>query len=77
MVCQIGFSIAIRAESKKGQNFAILGPMDKKNTSSLMFCTDATYKISRFYTNWFPRYSRHLIFIKRRITLAIFDALHL
>ena len=33
-------------ESKKGQNFAIQGPTEKKNTCSLIFCTDATYKIS-------------------------------
>ena len=38
------FSIAVMAESKKGHNFAILGP-NKKNTRSLMFCTDATYKL--------------------------------
>ena len=35
------------------------------------------YKISRFYTNWFPRYSRHLIVTKRGISLAVFDALRL
>ena len=35
-------------ESKKGHNFAIQGPTEKKkkNTFSLFFCTDATYKIS-------------------------------
>ena len=34
-------------ESKKGHNFAIQGPTEKKkNTCSLIFCTDATYKIS-------------------------------
>ena len=33
-------------ESKKGQNFAIQGPTEKKNTYSLIFGTDATYKIS-------------------------------
>ena len=32
-------------ESKKGHNFAIQGPTEK-NTCSLIFCTDATYKIS-------------------------------
>ena len=33
-------------ESKKGHNFAIQGPIEKKkNTFSLIFCTDATYKI--------------------------------
>ena len=32
-------------ESKKGDNFAIQGPTEK-NTCSLIFCTDATYKIS-------------------------------
>ena len=47
------------------------------NTRLLTFCTDAIYKISRFFTNWFPRYSRHLIFTKRGITLSIFDALSL
>ena len=31
-------------ESKKGHNFAIQGPTEKKN--SLIFCTDAIYKIS-------------------------------
>ena len=39
-------SIAIMAESKKGHNFAILGLTEKKNMGSLIFCTDATYKIS-------------------------------
>ena len=34
------------AESKKGHNFAIQGPTENKNTCSLFFCTDATYKIS-------------------------------
>ena len=33
-------------ESKKGHNFAIQGPTENKNTVSLSFCTDATYKIS-------------------------------
>ena len=33
------------AESKKGHNFAIEG-LTKKNKYSLIFCTDATYKIS-------------------------------
>ena len=34
-------------ESKKGHNFAIQGPTEKKkNMCSLIFCTDATYKIS-------------------------------
>ena len=34
-------------ESKKGHNFAIQGPTEKKkNTCSLIFCTDAIYKIS-------------------------------
>ena len=32
-------------ESKKGHNFAIQGPTEK-NTCSLIFCTDAIYKIS-------------------------------
>ena len=64
------------AESKKEHNIDIVGPTEKE-THSLLFCTDATYTISRFYTNWFPRYSRHLIFIKRGITQAIFDALRL
>ena len=57
-----------------GHTFAILGPTEK-NVHSLLFCTDATYKISRFYTNWFTNYSMHLIFTKRGMTLAIFDAL--
>ena len=69
------FFIAIMAESKKGHNFAILGATEK--TRLLIFYTDATCKILRFYTNWFPRYHRHLIFTKRIITLAIFDALRL
>ena len=38
-------SIAIMAESKKGNNFAILGPTEK-NTDALIFCTDVIYKIS-------------------------------
>ena len=34
-------------ESKKGHNFAIQGPTEKKkNMCLLIFCTDATYKIS-------------------------------
>ena len=33
-------------ESKKGHNFAIQGPTEKKNTCLLIFCTDAIYKIS-------------------------------
>ena len=33
-------------ESKKGHYSAIQGPTEKKNTCSLNFCTDATYKIS-------------------------------
>ena len=70
--CIQGFSIAIMARSKKGHNSAILGPTEKKK-HSLIFCTVTTYKIPRFYTNWFPRYSRHLIFAKRGITLAVFD----
>ena len=42
-------SIAIMAELKKGHNFAILGPIEEKknnnNKGSLIFCTDAIYKI--------------------------------
>ena len=36
------------AESKKGHNFAIQGLTEKKkkNMYSLIFCTDARYKIS-------------------------------
>ena len=33
------------AESKKVHNFAIQGRTEKKNMCSLIFCTDATYKI--------------------------------
>ena len=33
-------------ESKKGYNFAIQGPTEKKYMCLLIFCTDATYKIS-------------------------------
>ena len=33
-------------ESKKGHNFAVQGPTEKKNTCWLIFCTDAIYKIS-------------------------------
>ena len=35
-------------ESKKGHNFAIEGPIEKKkkNTFLLIFCTDATDEIS-------------------------------
>ena len=57
-----------------GYNFAILGPTVKKMHSFLL-CTDATYKILRFYTNWFPKIQLALNFHKRGITLAIFDAL--
>ena len=35
------------AESKKGHNFAIHGPTEK-NMCSLIFCTDAMYKIFKF-----------------------------
>ena len=45
--CRQGFSIAIMTESKKGHNFVIQGPTEK-NMCSLIFCTDATYKISSF-----------------------------
>ena len=38
-------SIAIMAESKRGHKFAILGPT-VKNKGSLIFYTDASYKIS-------------------------------
>ena len=38
-------SIAVMAESKKGHNFAKLGPTEK-NMGTLIFCTDTTYKIS-------------------------------
>ena len=35
------------SESKKGHNSAIQGQTEKKkNTCSLIFCTDATYEIS-------------------------------
>ena len=34
------------AESKRGHNFAIKGPTEKKICVCLFFCTDATYKIS-------------------------------
>ena len=67
-------SIAIMAESKKGHNFAILGPKEK-NMGLLIFCTAAIYKISSSWLKQFSRYSRHFIFSKRGITLAIFDAL--
>ena len=33
-------------ESNKGHNFAIQGPTEKKKMCSLIFCTDAIYKIS-------------------------------
>ena len=36
------------AESKKGHNFAIQGPTEKKNTCSLIFCTDAIYRTFKF-----------------------------
>ena len=36
LLCPQGFSIAIMAESKKGRNFAIIGPTEK-NTRSLIF----------------------------------------
>ena len=70
------FIYCFNGRVEKGHNFATLGPT-VKNTRSLIFCTDAAYKDSRFYTNWFPRYSRHLNFTKSGITLAIFDALRL
>ena len=73
-IVSTSFSIATMAEPKKGHIFAILSPTEKKSVLRI-FC--ATYKISRLYTNWFPRYSRHLIFTKWGITLAIFDALYL
>ena len=38
-------SYSFMAESKKGHNFAIQGPTEKK-MFSLIFCTDATNKIS-------------------------------
>ena len=41
-------------ESKKGHNFAIQGLTKKKNTCSLIFCTDATYKIS---SSWLKPFS--------------------
>ena len=41
ILCKQGFSIAIMAESKKGNKFVILGPTEK-NTRSLNFCTYAT-----------------------------------
>ena len=66
-------SIAIMAESKKGHNFDILDPTEKK-MSSLIFCTDATHKISSTLLKRFSRYSKYLVFTKREITLAIFDA---
>ena len=62
--CNISCFIAIIAESKKGHYFAKLDPTEKK-TRSLIFCTDATCNISRFYTNWFPRYNRHFILTKK------------
>ena len=34
------------AELKKGHNFAIQGPTEKKYACSLIFCTDAINKIS-------------------------------
>ena len=43
----------------------------------LIFHIESIYNVSGFYTNWFPRYSRHLIFTKRGITLSIFEALRL
>ena len=43
----------------------------------MIFGTDATYKFSSSKLKQFSRYSRHLIFTERRITLAIFDALPL
>ena len=55
------------AESKKGHNFAILGPTEKKVRVCLFylfiyfFFADATDKISRSYTILFPTYNRHVI----------------
>ena len=65
------------AESKKGHFFARQGPTEKKIRVRLFFVLMLHIKISRFYSNWFPKYSRHLIFTKRGITLAIFNALRL
>ena len=39
-------SIALMTETKKGHNFAILGPTGKKYGFAYFFCTDAIYKIS-------------------------------
>ena len=36
-VCKREVTIAIMAESKKGHNFAIIGPTEKKNMGSLIF----------------------------------------
>ena len=51
------------AESKKGHNFAIQGLTEKKNKFSLIFCTDATYKISSSYLKWFSSFATNNIAI--------------
>ena len=43
-------------ELKKGHNFAIQGPT-KKNTCSLIFCTDATYEMSNFLLKPFSSFT--------------------
>ena len=78
--CQQGFTIAIMAQSKKGHNFAILGPTEKIRVRLffvLMLHINIQGSTHFGFTDWFPRYIKHLIFTKRRITLAIFDALRL
>ena len=64
------------AESKKGHNFAILGPTEK-NTGSLFFVLMQHIHFQDPNSLEFCRYRRHLIFTKSGITLAIFDALPL
>ena len=50
-------------ESKKGHNFAIQGQTEKKkNTCSLIFCTDAIYKIS---SSWLKPFSSFTTNIRR------------
>ena len=66
------------AESRKGHNFARLGPTDNKKYGFSYF-----FELMQHINFQVPNFSgslnivRHLIFTKRVITLAIFNALPL
>ena len=74
-------------ESKRGHNFAIQGSTEKKNMYSLIFCTDATYKISSSYLKPFSSFTttNNAILVKSKkghnlvnisITPQIFYGIH-